>query len=513
MPTTTPASSGSNPAWRPEPCGIVIFGATGDLTARKLIPALYNLARLKRLPENFYVLGLARREWTQEKFREQMQAGVQEHGPSLASEERSVWEDFVRRLHYQPLDAKDPAAFQQLAKRLEQLDREHGVLGNCVFYLAVAPGLYAVIAEHLGQAGLAAAEANSEGWRRIIFEKPFGHDLESARRLNAQIRAVFGEQQIYRIDHYLGKETVQNLAVVRFANGIFEPIWNRNFIDNVQITVAEDLGVEGRAGFYEGAGAVRDMIQNHLLQVLCLTAMEPPSSFEADPVRQEKLKVLQAIHPLSLSQLDLMAARGQYGPGRIGERKVPGYREEEGVRADSPTETFAALKLEIDNWRWAGVPFYLRTGKRLAKKSSQVAIQFRDAPLHLFACTPMGACEPNLLTLRLQPDEGIDLRFVVKQPGLQVVGEAVEMDFSYGGSLKAETPTGYETLLLDCLEGDSMLFSRGDWVERAWQVLDPLLVVWAENPPADFPNYASGTWGPAAAQALVEREGRRWHLS
>jgi len=347
----------------------------------------------------------------------------------------------------------------------------------------------------------------------VVIEKPFGHDAATARQLNTCVQEVFQEEQVYRIDHYLGKETVQNLMVFRFANGIFEPLWNRNFIDHVQITVAETLGVEHRAGFYETAGALRDMIQNHLLQLLCLTAMEPPASFEAAPVQQEKVKVLQAIRPLNARPLEEVAVRGQYGPGRVNSKEGVGYRQEPNVQPDSSTETFAAVKLELDNWRWAGVPFYLRTGKRLPQRGSQISIQFRDAPLHLFACTPMEPCEPNLLTLRLQPDEGIGLRFIAKEPGLHVVGRSVQMDFSYRGSFESDSPSAYETLLLDCLEGDRMLFAQGDWVEAAWRLLDPLLKAWAETPPKDLPNYAAGTWGPAEAQALIERDGRHWHLS
>ncbi|MGH9805419.1 MAG: glucose-6-phosphate dehydrogenase, partial [Candidatus Acidiferrales bacterium] len=330
--------------------------------------------------------------------------------------------------------------------------------------------------------------------------------------LNACVQKVFSEEQVYRIDHYLGKETVQNLAVFRFANGLFEPLWNRNFVDHVQITVAEDLGVEHRAGFYETAGAVRDMIQNHLLQLLCLIAMEPPASFEAASVHREKLKVLQSLRPFDTSRLDAVAVCGQYGPGRLESEKVLGYRQEPGIAPDSATETVAALRAEVVNWRWAGVPFFLRTGKRLPRKASQITVQFRDAPLHLFACTPLEPCAPNLLTLRVQPDEGIALRVIAKQPGLQVIGQSVELDFRYRDSFADKGPSDYETLLLDCLEGDRMLFARGDWVEAAWEWLDPLLAAWAATPPRDFPNYPAGSWGPAAAVRLIESCGRSWHL-
>ncbi len=488
----TPAAS------RLESCGIIIFGASGDLTGRKLLPALYTLFCRHRLPEHFYIVGVARRPLGTERFRDQMRAAI---GKQL---DQTAWREFSSKLDYFSLDATSPEAYQRLHQQLEGLDRQHGVTGNYLFYLAVPPELYAPIVAGLGAAGLAASGAN----RRLIVEKPFGRDRDTARQLNALIRGVFPEEQVYRIDHFLGKETVQNVSVLRFANGIFEPLWNRNHIDHVQITVAEDLGVEHRAGFYEKAGAVRDIIQNHLLQVLCLVAMEPPAFFEARCVHQEKLKVLQALQPLDPSR----AARGQYGPGHLQRREVPGYRQEEGVDPKSSTETYAAVKFELQNWRWAGVPFYLRTGKRMPGKISEVSVQFRDAPLHLFACTRMRPCEPNLLRLRIQPDEGISLRVIAKTPGLEVVGRSAELDFDYDAGYEAETPSAYETLLLDALEGDSMLFSTGDWVEASWGLIDPLLETWAAQPPTDFPNYAAGTWGPRAADELLARDGRRWHL-
>ncbi len=481
-----------------ESCGIVIFGASGDLTSRKLLPALYSLFCRRRLPENFYVVGVSRRPLGAEHFREQIRAAVAEHL------DESAWREFAPRLDYFSLDATSPEAYQRLRQQLESLDQQYRARGNYLFYLAVPPELYAPIVTGLGAAGLAAAGAN----RRLIVEKPFGRDRDTARQLNALIRGVFPEEQVYRIDHFLGKETVQNVSVLRFANGIFEPLWNRNHIDHVQFTVAEDLGVEHRAAFYEKAGTVRDMIQNHLLQVLCLIAMEPPAFFEARYVHQEKLKVLQALQPLDPSR----AVRGQYGPGRLRGREVPGYRQEEGIDPRSATETYAAVRFELQNWRWAGVPFYLRTGKRMPGKVSEVSVQFRDAPLHLFACTAMQPCAPNLLRLRIQPDEGISLRVIAKTPGLEVVGRSAELEFDYDAGYETETPSAYETLLLDVLEGDSMLFSTGDWVEAAWGLIDPLLEAWAAQPPADFPNYASGTWGPKAADELLARDGRRWHL-
>ncbi|MCI0403951.1 MAG: glucose-6-phosphate dehydrogenase [Acidobacteria bacterium] len=491
---TAPHAEKPAPRRRLDPCGIVIFGASGDLTGRKLIPALYRLFQLQRLPESFYVLGVARRELAAEGFRRQMQDAV-------AGSDARAWEEFAARLDYFSLDASDPASYQRLKQHLREQDQQRGTQGNHMFYLAVPPALYAPIIGHL-------SGACGSGWSRLVIEKPFGHDRESARRLNAQLREAFREEQVYRIDHFLGKETVQNLAVLRFANGIFEPLWNRNYIDHVQITVAEDLGVEHRAGFYEKAGAVRDMIQNHLLQVLCLVAMEPPASFEARFVHAEKLQVLESLRPLHPGN----AVRGQYGAGEMPGGAVPGYCQEPGVDSNSRTETFAAMKLELESWRWAGVPFYLRTGKRMPRKVSEVSIQFRDAPLQLFACTAMQPCAPNLLRLRLQPDEGISLRVLTKTPGLEVVGRPAELDFAYGADLARESPGAYETLLLDVLEGDSMLFATGDWVEAAWAVVDPLLETWAAAAPADFPNYAAGAWGPRAGDELLERDGRRWHL-
>ncbi|MFQ5694393.1 MAG: glucose-6-phosphate dehydrogenase [Terriglobia bacterium] len=499
----------TRPAWtpRPDPCGLVIFGASGDLTARKLVPALYDLACAGHLPENFYVLGTARRDLGDQKFRQQMHAGARQHSRFLPFD-TARWNTFAPHLHYQALDASRPESHQQLRRRLEELDRNNAVPGNHLFYLSVAPQLYAPITENLGGAGLVTPSADATPWTRAIIEKPFGHDTDSALALNRIVQSVLREPQVYRIDHYLGKETVQNLLLFRLANGIFEPVWNRAFIDHVQITVAEELGIEHRAGFYETAGAVRDMIQNHLLQILCLVAMEPPSSFESAPVQAEKVKILQSIRPLKPTD----TVRGQYGPGQVNSKKVAGYRDEPGVDARSPTETYAAFKFEIDSWRWAGVPFYLRTGKRLPRKSSQVTIQFRDAPLQLFACTALQPCEPNLLTLRLQPDEGIGLRFIAKQPGLEVIGHSVQMDYQYGSALETHGPTAYETLLLDSMEGDRMLFARGDWIEYSWRLLTPLLRAWAGEAPKNFPNYAAGSWGPKEADALLARDHRRWHL-
>lgn len=498
-------TSDANPG---EACGIVVFGATGDLTARKLLPALYDLHREGRLPPKCYILGAARRPLNSPAFQDKMKDAVATHS-RFGKQNAEQWDGFASRIHYQSFDASQPHAYQKLRNRLDELDNAMGTSGNHLFYLSVAPTLYGDIVEQLGAAGLAAEE---KGWARLIIEKPFGRDLASARRLTQQVRKAFRDEQVYRIDHYLGKETVQNLVVFRFANAIFEPLWNRNHIDHVQITVAESLGVEERAGYYDRSGALRDMIQNHLLQVLCLVAMEPPSAFEADAVRREKLKVLQSMRLLAPPAVAQSAVRGQYGPGRVNGKQVVGYREEKGVDRNSATETYAALRLDIDSWRWAGVPFYLRTGKRLSARRSEVSIQFRDAPLQLFACTAMQPCEPNLLTLRIQPNEGIGLRSIVKTPGLSVIGRSVQLDFAYGEELTSAAPSAYETLLLDCLEGDNMLFASGEWVARAWELVMPVLEVWENTPPWNFPNYSAGSWGPPEADALLEREGRKWHL-
>ncbi|MFQ5817255.1 MAG: glucose-6-phosphate dehydrogenase [Terriglobia bacterium] len=493
---------------RCHPCAIVIFGASGDLAERKLLPALYDLAHQNHLPERFYILGVARRPLGTDGFREKMRAAVAAHS-RFGSPDAHHWPEFARRLYYQPFDASQPGAYQRLRNQLATLDRENHTPGNYLFYLAVAPALYSDIVSELGAVGLA---RQGSRWSRIVVEKPFGHDRASARQLNTNLRRAFPEEQVYRIDHYLGKETVQNLAVFRFANGIFEPLWNRNYIDHVQISVAEADGVGSRAGYYDQAGALRDMIQNHLLQLLCLVAMEPPAAFAADAVRREKRKVLESIRLLSHREVERCAVRGQYGAGTVEGEQVVGYRQEKGVRADSPTETFAALRLEIDNWRWAGVPFYLRTGKHLAARRSEISVEFRDAPLQLFACTAMQPCPPNRFTLRIQPDECLSLRVITKTPGLEVIGRAVEMDFVYGAELKAEAPSAYETLLLDALEGDPMLFADAHWVEQAWELVDPVLAAWAREVPHNFPNYAAGSWGPAEADAFLARDLRHWHM-
>jgi glucose-6-phosphate 1-dehydrogenase len=491
----------------PEPCVMVIFGASGDLTKRKLIPALYNLSRERLIPAGFSVVGFARRPLSDEQFRVNMLDGVNHFSRSRPAQP-AVWETFAAGISYVQGDFDDPKAYADLAALLEQLDRERGTCGNRVFYLATPPSAYSEIIHHLGESGLA-QPSKPDAWCRIIVEKPFGRDLESARELNQQLAQVFREDQVYRIDHYLGKETVQNILVFRFANGIFEPIWNRRYVDHVQITVSESIGVEGRGKYYDEAGALRDMVQNHLLQLLSLVAMEPPIAFGADDVRNEKVKVLHAVRPLHPADVPKLTVRGQYGPGTIGAEDVIGYREEPGVDPNSQTETFVALKLIVDNWRWADTPFYLRTGKRLPRRVSEIAITFKRAPLMLFG-QATDSLEPNVLVLRIQPNEGIALRAGAKVPGPTIQIRSINLDFMYGLQFGVEQPEAYERLLLDCMLGDSTLFTRSDEVETAWGLLMPILEGWQNSPPPNFPNYPAGTWGPAEAQALIEADGRRW---
>ena len=486
-----------------EPCVVTIFGATGDLTKRKLVPALYSLMQQRLLPAEFAVLGFSRPEMTDEEFRARMKESCMEYGERETFDE-AVWESFASGLFYMSGDFADAEAFNHLRSRLETIDAERGTEGNRIFYLSTAPSFFGLISEQLGKAGL----AHGRGWTRAIVEKPFGHDLESARELNKELAAVFDEEQVYRIDHYLGKETVQNLLVFRFANSIFEPLWNRQYIDHVQITNAEAIGVEGRGAYYEEAGVVRDMIQNHVFQVASLIAMEPPASLSANAVRDEKFKAMQSVRPIQKASAQEFAVRGQYGPGYVLGDKVPGYREEPGVNPQSSTETFAALKLYFDNWRWAGVPFYIRSGKRLPKRITEIAIQFREVPHRLFTETDE-PLEPNVLVIRIQPNEGITLRFGAKLPGQMMRIRWVNMDFRYGSSFGVHTPEAYERLLLDCILGDSTLYARRDMTERGWEIVTPLLDAW-KGSASDFPNYEAGTWGPKAAFDLIERDGRHW---
>ncbi len=484
---------------------MVVFGADGDLTKRKLVPSLYNLAKSGVLPKHFALVGFAISDLDDAGFRHKLGQDVQEFvgGPL----DDAVWDRLVERFHYVTGDFKDPEAYERLGSRLRHVAERHGTADNYMFYLACAPQFFGEIIRQLGAAGLTGEE---RGWRRVVVEKPFGHDLASARVLNQNIRQILKESQIYRIDHYLGKETVQNILVFRFANGIFEPIWNRRYIDHVQITVAESIGVEHRGGYYEGAGALRDMVPNHLLQLVSFIAMEPPNSFDADAVRDEKAKVLRGIQPMHSLEVLRNSVSGQYAEGTVVGKSVPAYRSEPHVAPDSGTETFVALKLFIDSWRWADVPFYLRTGKRLPKRVTEIVIQFKRAPLMLFRKTHVERLAPNLLVIRIQPDEGINLCFGAKVPGPSVRVGTVEMDFQYARYFGSAPSTGYETLLHDCMAGDLTLFQRADTVELGWSVVAPIQEVWKALPPPSFPNYAAGTWGPKEADELLERDGRRW---
>ncbi|MBI4470642.1 MAG: glucose-6-phosphate dehydrogenase [Acidobacteria bacterium] len=489
-----------------DPCVMVIFGASGDLTKRKLLPALYNLAREGLLSKQFAIIGVARRPMSDDDFRKKLSEEIKEF--VAGSLDPDLWQWFLRRLHYLSGDVDDPKTYEKLKVRLAEVDAEHGTKGNYFFYLATAPEFFSRVIHQVGDCGLAGQESGH--WRRVIIEKPFGRDLESARQLNRDIQQVLKEQQVYRIDHYLGKETVQNILVFRFSNGIFEPIWNRRYIDHIQITAAETVGVEQRGGYYDQSGALRDMVPNHLFQLMSLTAMEPPISFEANAVRDEQAKILHAIQPLSPEEVLSRTVRGQYGEGQIGDEYVPAYRTESNVPPDSSTDTYVALKLCIDNWRWAGVPFYIRTGKRLARRVTEIAIQFKQAPFVLFRKTPVEHLTSNRLVLHIQPDEGISLRFGAKVPGPILNLGAVNMDFDYADYFGGGSSTGYERLLYDCMIGDATLFQRADMVEAGWSVVGPVLDVWKALPPRTFPNYPSGTWGPKEADDLLGRDERRW---
>ncbi len=486
----------------PEPTIVVIFGASGDLTKRKLLPALFHLEQSGLLPEKFAVVGVARRP-LEGQFAEDMREGILEFGGVKDVEPKL--DDFMKKISYHAMNFDDPEGYGKLKVLLENIDKKQGMKGNRLYYLATAPEYFADIIQQLGAHGMAKPE---QGKVNTIIEKPFGHDLASARALNDDVNRVFAEDQVFRIDHYLGKETVQNILVFRFANGIFEPVWNRNYVDHVQITAAEEIGIEGRGPFYEKAGALRDVVQNHVMELLSFVAMEPPVSFEADAMRREKVKVWRSIQPIHLMD----AVRGQYGPGKILGKDVKGYRQEERVDPNSGTETYAALKIGIENWRWAGVPFYLRAGKRLAKRATEITIQFKQPPQLLFK-NQSGSCkhlQPNLITMRIQPDEGISLLFGAKVPSPNMEVCPVNMNFSYAEAFGKSSANGYERLLLDAMLGDATLFAHRDGVEATWSLLTPILDQWAASKPKGFPSYASGTWGPESGDELLARDGRAW---
>ena len=482
---------------RPEPCALVIFGASGDLTKRKLFPALYSLAFRQLLPEKFGIVGVARSEETDDEFRERMKAAVQEFGRDEFRED--IWEGLAEGMRYVSVEANEDAALDRVAETLTELDRSRGTAGNRVYYLAVPPDAFETIVGGVGK------RRSAEGWTRLIVEKPFGHDLASALELNDLVHRYFEENEIYRIDHYLGKETVQNMLALRFANGIFEPIWNRQFIDHVQITVAESIGIEARAAYYEKAGAIRDIFQNHLLQLVALTAMEPPIDFTSDSVRNEKVKVLKSMHTPGPKNV----VRGQYGRGYVEGEEVPGYREEPGVDPNSLTDTFVAAKLFVDNWRWADTPYYVRAGKRLARRETTIAIQFKRAPHPPFEELAAEGLRPNVLLINIQPDEGVSLAIGAKVPGQGLQIRTVHMDFLYGGAFRTDMPEAYERLVLDCMRGDSTLFTREDEVTEQWQLVDAIVAAWRRDRPS-FPNYPAGTWGPPSSDDLLQRDGRTW---
>ena len=495
---------------RAEPCVIVIFGCNGDLTRRKLMPSLFHLMCDKLLAE-FSIVGVDRIAQGDATFRASIRQSIEEFGLEKPVNEEA-WARFSARLVHVAGDFSDPKTYEQIGQRLDDACEKMPEACGRLFYLAIPPSLYAEVIGQLTQSGVAprVPDAGTRPWTRIIIEKPFGRSLESARALNVVVRKAFAEHQVYRIDHYLGKETVQNLLVLRFANSIFEPLWNRQHIHHVQITTAESVGVEHRARYYEEAGVVRDMLQSHCLQLLTLTAMEPPVAFNADAVRDEKVKVLRALRPFTVEEAHDVAVRGQYGPGTIAGQSVPGYREEPGIAKDSGTPTYAAVRFLVDNWRWQGVPFFVRSAKRMPCRATEIAIQFREPPHLMFPLLDGQGFEPNVLAMRIQPQEGIALRFEVKVPGALVRMVSVDMDFAYDEAFVEEHHEAYETLLLDCMRGEATLFTRSDEVEAAWTVVDPLIAHWEHAPPAHFPNYGAGSWGPAVADEFIARIGARW---
>ena len=508
--TDNPLAAGERVRAIPPPTAMVVFGGSGDLAHRKIVPALYNLELHRLLPQNFAFVGSSRSEYSDEEYRADMRKAVEEFSRTQPIQHQ-VWESFASRLHYIAGSSGDPGTYGRIGDLLDRFDREHGTDGNRLFYLSLIPKLFPDTIRGIGKAGLG-GRGWDRGFSRVVVEKPFGHDLASARELQDLVTTVFPERDVFRIDHYLGKESVQNIIAFRFANGIFEPVWNHHFVDHVQVTVSESLGIEHRGNFYETAGAIRDIFQNHELQVLALIAMEPPASFEPEDVRNEKAKVLKALRRLEGDAVDSGVVRGQYGPGWIDGKEVVGYREEPDVHPDSAVETYVAAELRVDNWRWAGTPFYVRTGKRLPKRATEVVVQFKSAPHLPFGEAAQDGLEPNALVLRIQPDEGITMRIGAKVPGPSMEVRSVSMDFSYGTSFSDDLPDAYERLLLDVMLGDPTLFPRWDEVEQAWQAVQPILDRWAEAPAPEFPNYEAGSWGPKAADELIGRgrPGRRW---
>lgn len=492
-----------------DPCVVVIFGATGDLTSKKLMPALYNLQKEGQLPANFSCVGFARREKSHEDFRKEMHDAVKEHSRTQPIDD-TLWNAFQETLYYHISEFDNDEGYESLKKFLSDLDAKHGTEGNRVFYLSIQPSFFPLVIEKLNQHGLI-YKVDEKNWSRVIIEKPFGHDLDSAHELQKTLMKHLAESQLYRIDHYLGKETVQNLLTFRFGNSIFESLWNNRYIDHVQITAAEDIGIETRGKFYEESGLFRDIIQNHVMQVMTIVAMEPPVNLDAKSVHDEKVKVLEATRRLSQEEYNTCAVRGQYGKGCVAGEDVKGYREEENVDPNSNIETFGAIKLMVDNWRWDGVPFYLRAAKRLPKRCTEIAITFKHPPNVLFQkMTPDN--ESNVLAIRVQPDEGIALKINCKVPGPSSPIQPVKMDFKYSSFFGMAPPDAYERLICDCMIGDSTLFARDDEVFHSWEIFSPLLKYWEQNPPQDFPNYEAGSWGPKAADELMERDGRKWRL-
>jgi glucose-6-phosphate 1-dehydrogenase len=512
VPTPEAGGTAGRQLRRAEPCTLVIFGA-GDLLHRKLMPSLFHLRTDGLLPDEFAVITVARERLDDATFRSEVERSLRTFGPTRGDPlDQGLWGRFATRLHYVTGELDDPATYAGLRQRLAETEAVRPAGGGRLFYLAIPPSLYADTIHRLAESAIAPRMPDPEErpWVRIIIEKPFGRSLESARALNACVRRAFAEHQVYRIDHYLGKETVQNLLVFRFANSIFEPVWNRQHVHHVQITAAECVGVEHRGRYYEEAGVVRDMFQNHLLQLLTLTAMEPPVTFSADAVRDEKVKTLRAIRPITPAMMHEYSVRGQYGPGMIDGEPVPGYRQEPNVAPDSATGTYCAIRFLIDNWRWQGVPFYLRSGKRMPRRATEIAIQFRKPPHVMFPLPDGQGIEPNTLAIRVQPEEGIALRFEVKVPGVEVKMTSVDMDFGYATAFGQQDHEAYETLLLDCMLGEATLFTRSDEVEVAWSVVDPIVEYWADKRPDHFPNYPAGSWGPSVADEFIAREGARW---